>query len=168
MDELDEFISVLNAECDVLKKAGVVSGLVAEPWRYYSAPLDDEHEYQLLRAVLEAGRFAVEAEGLVHLGDEVGAWYSLVKAQGALLKSLSSHGKKIAKKLGNSTGGQSKFDDVYYKIFCIADDLIAEGHDERGLAGKVAVQLSRQHGIDKTENQVREIRKKQKHTLVAR
>ena len=165
MDELNEFIMVLNAECDVLRKAGVMPESVEEPWRYYSAPLDDEHAHQLLRSVLEAGRFTVEAEGFLQRGDDF--WCSLAKAQGALLKSLSSHGKSISKVKGNSIGGRCKFDDVHYKIFCIADDFLAAGHPERGLAGKIAVELSK-NGDDKTENQIREILKEQKHMLVTR
>lgn len=156
MDELSEFISVLNAECDVLKKSGFMPTSIDEPWRYYSAPLDDEHSHELLRAVIEAGRFTVEAETFVLTGDEAGAWRSLAKAQGALLKSLSSHGKAMAKKIGNSTGGKSKFDNVHYMVFCIADDLLAAGHKERGLARKVADELNKR-GYPKNENQVKKI-----------
>jgi hypothetical protein len=167
MDEVEEFIAVLNAECDFLKKNGLMPKLVTEPWRYYSEPLCDENDFQLLRAVINAGQFTVEAESLAIAGDEVGAWGSLAKAQNALLKSLSRCGKKVAKEFGNSTGGKSKGDDVYFKIFILADDLLASGHPERGLAGKIAKKLSDQ-GYEKTENQIRRIRMKQKHTLVGR
>lgn len=80
MDELDAFISVLNVECEVLKKSGVMLKSVDEPWRYYSVPLDDE----------------------------LGTWCALAKAQQALLMSLSAECKAKAKKLGQSKGGQSK------------------------------------------------------------
>jgi hypothetical protein len=163
--DIEYFISVLNAECDVLKKKEQIQPSIVEPWRYYSAPLDDGHEYEHLTSVLEAGRFIVEAEKLVLTGDEDAIWSLLAKAQKALLKSLSSLGKKESKRLGHSRGGQFKTDGIHFKIFCIADDLIEAGGSWRGLAAKVTRILSEQHGILKDENKVRTILKEQKHLL---
>lgn len=167
MEELQDFIGVLNSECDVLKAKGLMHQDQVEPWRYYSAPLDGEHQYELFRAVIESGRHTVEAELLHSEGDVLGAYKALSIAQAALLKSLSHCGKAEAKRIGNATGGKTKSDALHYQIFCIADDLLAQGESERGLARKVSEQLSFQ-GTHKTENQVREILKKQKHMLVNR
>ena len=168
MDKLNEFILVLNDECDALKKEGLMPNEVSEPWRYYSPPVEGEHEFEQLRAVLEAGKYAVQAEEYAAAGEDLGAWRELAKAQGALLKLFSLHGRKEAKKLGNSKGGKAKAEGVHYKIFCIADDLLADGHVERGLARKVSEKLSELHNIEKNENQVRVILKKQNHMLVNR
>ena len=165
MKDLEDFIVILNSECDALKSKGLMLSSVSEPWRFYSAPIDGEHEYGILRSVLESGKFVVEAELSVSQGDELDAFKSLVKAQGAMLKSLSSHGKGIAKKKGNASGGKSKFDDVHYQIFCIADDLLEKGASERGLARKISDRLT---DYQKSENQVLDILKKQKHMLVNR
>ncbi|MGR5488482.1 hypothetical protein, partial [Vibrio alfacsensis] len=115
--------------------------------------LDGEHEHELFRAVIESGRHTVQAELLHSEGDVLGAYKALTKAQAALLKSLSHQGKSTAKKIGNSTGGKSKSDALHYQVFCIADDLLAQGESERGLARKVSEQLSFK-GTNKTENQV--------------
>ena len=125
MDEITEFIAVLDAECDVLKTKGQMLVSVSNPWRYYSPPLDDEREYEHLRSVLEAGRLTVEAESCAKAGDEAGAWCALAKAQQALLKSLSAKGRRIAKNSGHAKGGKSRNDKLRYQVFCIADDLLA-------------------------------------------
>lgn len=177
MDELGEFISILDAECDVLKKSGLMLNSKEQPWRYYSCPLDDEHEYELLRSVIEAGKYTVGAEKLVKAGDEPAAWRTLAKAQAALLKSLSSHGRAKAKTLGQAKGGQSRTkeqDDALYEIFCIADDLLRTDEFLKrndpfsGLAPKVADELAKRHEDPISENQVRKILNKLKHTLVNR
>lgn len=175
MDDLkkvfNDFIKLLAAECDILKKNGQIATTIKDPWRFYSPPLDDENSFELLRAVIEAGKFTVEAETLLACGDENGAWRSLAIAQSTLLQSLSSHGKLQLKKIGNSLGGKSisdESDESYYFIFCIADDLISKGNNERGLAAKISHQLQKKYGIDKDENKVREIFNKQKHLLVNR
>jgi hypothetical protein len=167
MRELDEFILILNAECDRLKKVGLMPESIAEPWRFYSLPLDDEHEHELLRSVIEAGRFVVDAEAKIRNLDENGAWCSFAKAQAALLISLSSAGRLAAKKHGQAKGGSVKQDAVHERVFIIADDLLAAGACERGLAAKVANVLGKEE-IGKTENQVRDILKSQLHMRLKR
>lgn len=158
MDELEEFISILNAECDVLKKNRLMPKSEDEPWRYYSYPLDDEHEFEHLRSIIEAGKYTVQAEQCVEAGDELGACHTLIKAQQSLLKSLSVMGKSKAKKLGNAKGGETKGESIHYEIFCIADDLLAAGHNKRGLAAKIAKKLN-EKGIEKNENRINNILK---------
>lgn len=158
MDEISEFISVLNAECEVLKKKGIVPVSVSEPWRYYSPPLDDEHEYEHLRAVLEAGKLAVEAETCTKTGDDAGAWCALAKAQQALLKALSARGRRIAKKIGQAKGGQGRDENLRHTVLCIADHLLESGQKERGLAAQVAIELSKE-GLEMREDNIRKILK---------
>lgn len=165
MDELDEFISVLNAECDVLKKKGLMPKSEDEPWRYYSPPLDDEYEFEHLRAVLEAGKYTLEAEKCCDNGNDIGLYQYLVKAQQKLLNFLSTQGKSNIKKLGNSKGGSSKNDTVHNEIISIAEELLLSGHEMRGLAAKIAKIYSNKTGIDKDENRIRDILKKYEFEL---
>lgn len=167
MDEITEFIAVLDAECDLLKAEEQMLVSVAQPWRYHSDPLDDEPEHDLFWCVLEAGKWTVEAETCAGEGDETGAWRALAKAQQALLKSLSTKGRRIAKKAGNAKGGKRRNEGVRYKIFCIADDLLASDQKWRGLAARVAVELSKLDE-NKSETVIRKILKEQKHLLVNR
>ena len=160
MDEIREFIAVLDAECDVLKKAGIMLPSEAHPWRFYSCPLDGEHEYEHHRSVFEAGKLALEAESCAKAGDDAGAWWALAKAQQALLRSLSAEGKTKARKLGNAKGGQSKDEKLDFQVFCIADDLRAAGYSERGLARKIVDKIG---GRDpKSEKLIRKILGEQK------
>lgn len=168
MDELAGFISDLNAACENLQKKDLMPPLVKEPWRYYSPPLDDEHEFQPLRSVLEAGRFTVEAEFLFKIGDDSTALEKLERARQLLNKSQSKEGKAESKKRGNAAGGRSKVEGAHYEIFRIADDLLAEGADERGLAGKVSRRLMSETAYEKDENKVKVILNKQKHLRVDR
>lgn len=167
MDEVNEFISVLNAECEVLKKNGVMPISVDEPWRFYSSPLDDEHEYESLRSVLEAGKFIIQAESYVKSGNEAGAWCALAKAQQALLRSLSAKGRLQAKKIGQSRGGQSYDANIKYKIFCIAEDLMLSGESKRALAGQISKELKKE-GLTMEDEAIRKTLKKLKHVLVDR
>lgn len=166
MKELNEFVSVLNAECAALKKKGLIQESIEEGWRFYSPPMDDEHEYEPLRSVLEAGRLMLKAEEAL-VSEEKSAWQLLAMAQGALLKSLSTHGKAIAKAKGNAKGGEFRSDEIYYLVFCLADDLIASGSPRRGLAAKINLGLAKK-GITKTDGQVRSILKKINDKLVNR
>jgi len=162
---VNEFKTILDAECEVLKKDGRIQHSADNPWRYYDQPADDEHEFDHLRAVLEAGRMTVIAESYINSGNELGAWRSLSKAQQALLNFLSAAGKKAAKKRGNSKGGLAKNEGLHYKIFCIADDLLASGHSKIGLEKKVSDELSAKDNIQIDEIRIGQILKKIEHKL---
>lgn len=175
MDELNQFIKILNAECDKLKKLQQMQPHMKEPWRYYSPSLDQdiENDYQPLRAVINAGKFTIEAEKLVNAGKKNDAWKQLCLAQSALLKALSTNGKAKAKKIGNSLGGKADGEKTREAIFNIADDILSSdpiiaSHPKwRGLTSKVANKLS-EKGIDKTDNHIRRILKELKPILVNR
>ena len=164
MDELKtklkDFIATLNAECDFLKKTNQIQTTIDEPWRFYSLGIDTENEYQLLRAVIEAGRYTVEVENLLRKGKENDAWKQLSLAQMSLIKALSTRGK--------ADGATTR-----EKIFEAADDILGSdsaiaAHPKwRGLASKVANKLS-EDNVVLSDNHVRKIIKDLKPLLVNR
>jgi len=150
-EDLHEFINILNAECDVLKKEYPLMRSIEEPWRLYSSPLDDESKHDHLRAVLEAGRWTVAAESSKE------PLVELFKAQQALLRGITTYGKELRRKHYQSLGGQKGHDEkLREKIFYMADELLESGHEQRGLAAEISRRLSAE-GIDKREDSVREI-----------
>jgi len=142
MDEIDEFISILNAECEWLKNNGYMQKHIEEGWRFYSLPLCGEPDDDRFQAVFEAGRIVCQAEKLIKISDEAGAKKLLASARGVLLKPLCAHGRRHSKLRGNSKGGSSKDEKFRELIFEMAEDLMLSGQPRRGLASKVAWKLS--------------------------
>jgi hypothetical protein len=142
MDELDEFIEVLRGECSVLIKNETMMPGDEDAWRYYSSPLDEEAESDHLRAVLNAGKLTLEAKKCYLEGNENGTFACLARAQAALLRSISAIGKAESKKIGRSQGGKSRNESVREEVVLIADHLIETGAPWKGLASKVANELS--------------------------
>jgi len=158
MDEIDEFISILNAECEWLKNNDYMQKHIEEGWRSYSLPLCGEPDDDHFQAVFEAGKYTVEAESCLQDGCEDGAWRALAKAQAALLRSLSQKGKAVAKKEGQKRGGRARGSDL--EVFCMIEDFLLSGEKKRGLARKVVDKLLANKGIVKTERQVNVIIKR--------
>lgn len=164
---IQAFIEVLNAECEVLKKAGLMPPSVEEPWRYPSAPLDDEHTHEHLRAVLEAGRCTVQAEQHLIAGEELLAWQSLSAAQQALLNHLSTLGRAAAKRMGQSKGGSAHNPKRRIKIIEAAEDLLPTGECLQdysklpcGLVPRTRERLE-EEGFPISEAEIRKILKQQ-------